>query len=278
MQMTKTAVCLLAVAALTACARQKDLNELPTGTDVAVETRDGGIVAGSLAEASDDRVVVTRRDGGRTTINRADVKAVAVDPPKTADRADANSGAGDVPAWREITVPKDTALEIALESSLASDTSRVEDRVEAVLERPLMVDGIEAAPAGSRLVGSVTEARPSGKVKGRARLAFRFDTLVLADGKQRLDISARPIVIEAQATKAEDAKKIGIPAAAGAVIGGILGGGDGAAKGAAIGGGAGTAVVLATAGDEVRLPAGHRTRVRLDAPLTLQVPASRASA
>ena len=56
------------------------------------------------------------------------------------------------------------------------------------------------------------------------------------------------------------------------MIGGIIGGGDGAAKGAAIGGGAGTGAVLATRGDEVRLPAGTPLSVKLAAPLTVRGP------
>jgi hypothetical protein len=51
-----------------------------------------------------------------------------------------------------------------------------------------------------------------------------------------------------------------------------MGGGSGAAKGAAIGGGAGTGAVLATRGDEVRLPAGTPLSVTLAAPLTVRVP------
>ena len=60
----------------------------------------------------------------------------------------------------------------------------------------------------------------------------------------------------APATKASDAKTIGIPAAGGAVLGAVLGGKKGAAIGAAVGGGAGTAVVLTTAGKEVGLASG----------------------
>jgi hypothetical protein len=59
---------------------------------------------------------------------------------------------------------------------------------------------------------------------------------------------------------------------AGAVIGGIIGGGSGAAKGAAIGGGAGAGAVLATRGDEVRLPAGTVLSVKLTTPLTVRIP------
>jgi hypothetical protein len=76
---------------------------------------------------------------------------------------------------------------------------------------------------------------------------------------------------QASATKGEDATKIGIGAGAGAAIGAILGGKKGAAEGAAIGGGAGTGVVLATTGDEVRLPADAQVTIRLRAPLTVNV-------
>ena len=44
--------------------------------------------------------------------------------------------------------------------------------------RPLLVDGIEVLPAGARIAGFVSEAQRSGRVKGRARIAFRFTSLV----------------------------------------------------------------------------------------------------
>ncbi len=46
----------------------------------------------------------------------------------------------------------------------------------------------------------------------------------------------------------------------------------GAAKGAAIGGGAGTAVVLSTRGNDVRMGAGTPLSVKVTAPLTIRVP------
>jgi hypothetical protein len=76
----------------------------------------------------------------------------------------------------------------------------------------------------------------------------------------------------AAATKGEDATKIAIGAGAGAAIGGLLGGKGGAAKGAVIGGGAGTAVVLATTGDEVEHAAGSRLSVVLKRSVDVRVP------
>ena len=75
----------------------------------------------------------------------------------------------------------------------------------------------------------------------------------------------------APATKQKDALEVLAPAAAGAVIGRIAGGKSGAAKGAVVGGGAGTGVVLATRGKEVRLAKGAALSVRLTAPVTIRV-------
>jgi hypothetical protein len=108
-------------------------------------------------------------------------------------------------------------------------------------------------------------------VKGRARIAFRFNQIDLPGAGGREAISTATIARTAPATKKQDAAKIGAGAAGGAIVGGIVGGGDGAAKGAAIGGGAGTGVVLATRGKEVSLPAGTPLSVKLTAPLTVRV-------
>jgi outer membrane lipoprotein SlyB len=116
---------------------------------------------------------------------------------------------------------------------------------------------------------------PSGKVKGRASLAIRFTSIVV-DG-QSYTIAAS-YSQAAQATKGDDAKKIGIGAAGGAVVGAILGGGKGAAIGTAVGGGAGTAVVLSTSGDEVQWPAGSVIDVALAEPVDVKVPIKKVAA
>ncbi len=173
------------------------------------------------------------------------------------------------PAYREVTIPAGTALPLTLTSSVASDTSAVQDAVTAELTTPIRVDGRDVLPAGTRFSGVVTDVDDSGRVKGRAMIAFRFRSLRTGDA--RYDIEAESLSHLAPATKGEDATKIGIGAGAGAIIGGIVGGGDGAAKGAAIGGGAGTGVVLATKGKEVRLGPGADVTTRLTAPVTVRV-------
>jgi hypothetical protein len=185
-----------------------------------------------------------------------EVKAVTPPPPPE-------------PVFRELTIPAGTTFSATLGTSLASDTSKVEDPVRATLKSPISVEGFELLPAGAAIIGHVTSAQPSGRVKGRASIGFRFNTVNLHGAPEH--ISTETIVHEAAGTKGKDATKIGVGAGVGAVIGGIAGGGDGAAKGAAIGGGAGTAAVLATKGDEVRLAAGTPLSIKLTAPLNIRV-------
>jgi hypothetical protein len=186
-----------------------------------------------------------------------------------ASPAVAGAAAAARPVYRDVTLPAGTTLPMSLTSSLASDTSAVEDAVTAELTRAVSVDGREVLPAGTKLTGNVTDVEDSGRVKGRAMIAFRFTSL--QTGGEQYDVQTAALSHVAPATKSEDATKIGIGAGAGAVVGGLLGGKDGAAKGAAIGGGAGTGVVLATRGNEMRLAPGADVTSQLSAPLTIRM-------
>ena len=213
-------------------------NPAPAATEAAAPTADSGGAAGTAAAPA----------------------APAAAPKPSAPPA---------PRFREVTIPSGTTLALDLTSTVASDTSNVEDAVRATLRQGITVDGREVLPAGTEVVGAVTDAERSGRVKGRARIAFRFTSLEHAGS--RYDIQTQAISREAEGTKAKDATKIGIGAGAGAAIGALLGGGDGAAKGAAIGGAGGTGVVLATRGKEVRLGSGANVATKLTAPLTVRI-------
>ncbi len=172
--------------------------------------------------------------------------------------------------YREVTIPAGTTLSVRLRTAIGSDTSRPEQRVDGTLARDVTIGGVEVLDSGAALRGIVTNAERSGRVKGRANVAFKFDH-ISANGTL-YPISTRTISREAPATKKRDAATIGVPAAGGAIIGGIIGGGDAAVKGGVIGGAAGTAAVLSTRGKEVRLAPGTTVSVRLASPLTVRVP------
>ncbi|MBI2832900.1 MAG: hypothetical protein HYX76_00560 [Acidobacteria bacterium] len=176
------------------------------------------------------------------------------------------------PEYREVTVPEGTTIAVALDSAIASDTSKVEDPVHARTTKPIVIDGMQVVPARSRLSGSVTEAERSGKVKGLARIAFRFTSLTPRQGDETYTLRTRAIVREAEPTKKKDAMKIGGGAVGGAIIGGLIGGKKGAGVGTVVGGGAGTGAVMATRGEEVRIAAGEVVTIRLTEPLIVRVP------
>ncbi len=170
---------------------------------------------------------------------------------------------------REFTLPAGTTLRMELKSAVASDTSAVEDSIRATLRQAVTIDGATVLPAGTELTGTVTDVERAGRVKGRSRVAFQFNSL-RHDG-ERYDIRTEAIAREGEATKGKDAKKIAIGAGVGAAVGALIGGGDGAAKGAAVGGAGGTGMVLATRGEEVRLGLGEDVATQLTAPLTIRV-------
>ncbi len=183
----------------------------------------------------------------------------------------AEASAAASPAWREVTIPAGTSLPLVLDTGVGSDISRVEQPVSAHVARSIAVHGQTVVAAGSPVSGVVTDARRSGKVKGLAHVAVRFDSLTPRGSDQRYRIHTTAIGRTAPATKKKDALKIGAPAVGGAIIGGIVGGKKGAAIGTAAGGGAGTAVVMSTRGKEVRLARGSALTVRLAEPVTIRV-------
>lgn len=262
----------IAVAMSTGCSKSQAF-EVSTGSDVTVQKKDGAKVAGRLVEVKPDQVVVETRNGEKATVARTEIASLHAEvKPEEAKSASASDPDGQrKPEYREVTIPAGTVLPIELQSSVSSDNSRPEDQVRGTLRRSITIDGIEVLPAGTGALGHVTVAEQSARVKGRARVAFRFTRLDPPGEAERIAVRTGTISRVAEATKKQDAAKIGGGAAGGAIIGGIVGGGSGAAKGAAIGGAAGTGVVLATRGKEVRLAPGTNLSVKLTAPVTVRV-------
>jgi hypothetical protein len=206
----------------------------------------------------------------------AAVAFVVLCAPVSAHPADAAPGKGhdrDKKArkadYREVVLPTGTNLFLELRSGIASDTSQVEDTVRARLRRPVSAEGRTILPAGTQVVGYVTDVERSGRVSGRAKLALRF-TVVRHDGDE-YEMRTRAIERDADSTKGKDAAKVGIGAGAGAAVGAVLGGGSAAATGAAIGAAAGTGTVLATKGEDVRLDIGTLLDTQLTAPLRILI-------
>jgi len=183
-------------------------------------------------------------------------------------------------------IPQGAHVLLRMENSLSTRTAQEGDYVYLRTAAPIANAGEIAVPAGSYVQGVVTEAKRSGRVKGRAQLAIRLETLTLASGKvykfaphlRSVDsgdtgqkvVGAENAVEQAPGT-GQDAERIAILAGTGAGIGGLA---TETWKGAGIGAGVGSAVgvatVLLTRGKEVELRQGSTLDVVFDRPVSLE--------
>ena len=167
-------------------------------------------------------------------------------------------------------VPSGTDLVLTLETAVSSETAKPDQPVRATVAKPVVVVGHGRHSRRRDGDGRCRLGRAIGTVKGRASIALRFNEVIVMKTPYR--ITTARIARQAEATKGEDAKKIGIGAGVGTAIGAIAGGKKGAAIGAGVGGGAGTGAVLATRGEEVTIPAGATLRTKITETVRIIMP------
>ena len=178
------------------------------------------------------------------------------------------------PRAEPATVSTGTVVAAEFLETLSSESSRVGDTFRARLTDDVRQGGRVVIPAGSEVVGEVTEAVPLRKVGGRAKLAVRFTDLVLPHGVS-VPIDAS-FVGEGKSETRRDAATIGGAAAGGAVLGRVINKKDrsrGAVIGAILGAAIGTAIASRTDGEEVKIYEGSILDLRFDAPV--EIPARR---
>jgi type IV secretory pathway VirB10-like protein len=179
------------------------------------------------------------------------------------------------PKWQEpqvdeLIVSADSVIGLQLKNTVSSETSQVEDRVEAQVVRDVAVGGRVAIPAGSRVLGAVTVVERGGKVRDRARLGVRFHTLVLDDGTT-LQLQTDTVYRDGASPSGSSAAKMGGAAIGGAIVGAILGGGKGAVIGGATGAAGGTAAVMAGSRRPATMASGSTVTVRVLSPVAVNV-------
>ena len=183
-------------------------------------------------------------------------------------------------------IPSGTHVLLRMVNSLNTRTAKEGDQVYLQTASPITVNGAIVVPPGSYVQGTVSLAQRSGRVKGRAQLALRLDTLTLNSGKTvrfntRLTsvdagdsgqkVEERENTVKQGSDIGHDAGQIAILAGSGAAVGGLA---DRSWKAAGIGGAAGTAVgfatTLLTRGHEVELRAGSTLDVVFDRALEIE--------
>jgi hypothetical protein len=151
-----------------------------------------------------------------------------------------------------IAIPAGTQVRVRLEQTISTKRNQPGDRFEATLINPIQVNGNLLVPRGTQFVGHVTEAKPSGRFKGRAELGVRLDSF-------RLNGLVYHVATGSDTRVSGRHRKrnwilMGGGAGAGAGIGAIAGGGPGALIGAGAGAGAGAVGAFFTGRKNVTLP------------------------
>lgn len=166
------------------------------------------------------------------------------------------------------TLTAGTEFVASLQNTIDTGKNKVGENISLSTLEPVRVNAMDVVPAGSTIKGEITHIDPAGRIAGGAELTLRFTELVMPDGKT-YPISCDPFRLTGKGEAKSSAVQIGGGAAAGAIVGGLLGGKDDIAKGAAAGAIIGTGVAVATKGDQIVLPAGQKMKVSLNAPVTV---------
>lgn len=172
------------------------------------------------------------------------------------------------PPPRTFTISSGTPITVWTAEELSTKTARPGQSFSASLASPITDGDWVIARKGAPVEGVIVSSDPGGRVKGRASISIRLQSLTLADGS-RVNISTGSYTKQAKTTLKKDAIKTGIGAGVGAAIGAIAGGGKGAAIGAGAGAGAGAGVVMATRGDPAVIAGETQLSFRLQTPVTV---------
>lgn len=167
-----------------------------------------------------------------------------------------------------VGIPAGTLIRVRLEQTIGTRHNRPGDRFQATLMTPLVVRGQMAVPRGTLFEGHVVEARPSGRLKGRAVLSLALDGFWMGGVRHPVNTSADTAV--SRRHRKRNWFLIGGGSGLGATLGAVAGGGAGALIGAGAGAGAGTIGALITGKRNVSLHAETPLTFRLRREIAVQ--------
>ena len=166
-------------------------------------------------------------------------------------------------------VPNDIALRIRLDDTLTSIDSSVGDPFSATVVE-------QGKYQNARVYGHIAEIQMSGKVKGNTTMGLRFDRLVMLDGRrapihaeivelyhapsgEKVDVEG---AIESGGRGRKSIEHTAMGAGAGALLGGIFGGGKGAGIGSVIGGVGGLGTTAFHGHQKITFSSGQEMLIR----------------
>lgn len=165
----------------------------------------------------------------------------------------------------DVTLEEGTEIQVRLTDRLTSATARREDRFEASVATPVRDRGVIVIPAGARVLGVVQQVEKGQRPSKAGKLELSFHAIYL-DERTRSEMRTRVVELKQDIDRGDQAKKAGIGAVLGGVLGTMIGGKEGAVIGVLAGGAGG---VLAKTGEDVVLPPGTVVTLSLERPLTV---------
>jgi hypothetical protein len=167
-----------------------------------------------------------------------------------------------------VHVPAGTAVKIAIDVALTSETAQVGDNWTGKVTEPVVIGTAAPIPAGSIVHGVVKAVKPAEK-GDRAMLQLAI-TSVEVDGKSHA-ITASSEEMIAGSTRTRNVGTVAGGAAAGALIGKAIGGSNkGALIGGILGGAAATGAVASTKGYQVTVKEGAALTFTTDQAVTMK--------
>ena len=178
---------------------------------------------------------------------------------------------GDHQAPGMVTVAPGTPAYVMVMQPIDSKHTKVGTPFRGILVQDIVVqNGLIAIPRGADISGTVVDARGPGKLKGKPHLALQLTGLNFSG-------TTYPLVSQVWARGGpgkggQSAANIGGSAAAGAIIGGAVGGGPTALLGGLLGGLGGAGLSSLSSGPQLYIPPESVLTFYLNAPVTVHVP------
>ncbi len=166
-------------------------------------------------------------------------------------------------------VPENTSIHVRLNHTVSSNQDRPGDHFTATISQPIVLNNKTIVPEGAEVEGLVVDAKPSGRLRGRARLNLALES-VNVNGSEYKIRTTSAIRVSGNHKKHNLAWIAG-GGGGGVLIGALAGGGEGALIGGPIGAGAGTAAAFFTGRKNVRLPAETPLVFRLAEPVSINM-------